>query len=159
MLLSLPLSYHMKGRNSCLLPCLSTEAQLALICPGPVQSQSLWAHMCSTRPCAATVSLWSHMCISRPVRAATVSVSSHVQHQAPCSHSLCELTCAAALSCGSRHPPMALTVFLPPLLPRSLSPEERGLMKTFHLGLRVPKSLIVCAFHTPLFKIDFIVYM
>jgi hypothetical protein len=48
------------------------------------------------------------------------------------------------LACPS---PLALTyniLFLPPLLPGSLSPEERDLMEISHLGLSIPRSLTLC---------------
>lgn len=39
--------------------------------------------------------------------------------------------------------PLALIIFLPPLLQSSLSPEGKDLMKTSSLGLSVPGSLIL----------------
>lgn len=77
---------------------------------------------------------------------------------ASCCCHLCEfigvsvLLCLGGWSCflGVFHSHWLLKVFLPPLLPSFLSPEERGLMKTSHLGLSIPKSIaslhdVLCA--------------
>lgn len=66
-----------------------------------------------------------------------------------CCHSLCAFISASVLLCLEDFPwshlsPLALFIFLSPLLQSSLSPEEKCLMKTSHLGLSVPKSLSLC---------------
>jgi len=63
-----------------------------------------------------------------------------------CCHGLCKFICASVLLCLSwvSSSLLVLRIFLSPLLHNSLSPEERGLMKTFYLGLTVPISLTVC---------------
>jgi hypothetical protein len=68
-------------------------------------------------------------------------------------HTVSEFICASVLLCDLEVlfpwcPPSLLApmVFPPPLLHRSLSLEERGLMKTSHLELGAPKSLTLCVF-------------
>ena len=64
-----------------------------------------------------------------------------------CCHSLCEFSmCVSPIVSGRfcflSHPPcLILRIFPPSLQHRPLSLEEKGLMKTFHLGLSVPKNL------------------
>lgn len=64
-----------------------------------------------------------------------------------CCHSLYELVCVSVncvykMPFSQNHPlPLALTIFLRPLLHRSLSLYGRGLIETSHLGLGALKSL------------------
>lgn len=68
------------------------------------------------RPCACCHSVWVHMCI---------------------------LLCRKVFFPWCFPSPLTLKIFLP-LVQGSLSPEERELMETPHLGLSVSRSLTVC---------------
>jgi hypothetical protein len=57
---------------------------------------------------------------------------------------ICELILLCSCFCWCPPSPMAFTIFLPLLRKSSLSPERRNLAETFHLGLSVPSSLILC---------------
>lgn len=76
---------------------------------------------------AGSLSAWS--CVDPP-HAAMVSMSSYM-YQSCCIWKFpwCHLS------------PLALLIFPLPLLHSSLSLEERGLMKSSHLGLRVPRTV------------------
>lgn len=59
-----------------------------------------------------------------------------------CEFSMCVSPIVSRRFCFLSHPPcLVLRIFPPSLQHRSLSLEEKSLMKTFHLGLSAPKNL------------------
>lgn len=71
------------------------------------------------------------------VTATNISMSSYV-NQSLASRVPCLLS--------AFHSDQILEKFLLPLLQNSLNPEGRGWKETFHLGLGVPRSFILCTF-------------
>ena len=58
--------------------------------------------------------------------------------------SMLKLSIQEALSAWGTRSPLALTFFMLPLSQSSLSTGRRDLLKTFHLGLNVPRPLTLC---------------
>lgn len=84
-------------------------------------------------------------CLLPPLSTGTLS-GLNLCRPCPCFHSLREPICVSFLLCLEdtavlHHPsPLALRIFLPPLPNSSRSPEARGLRKTFHFKLSVPRQ-------------------